>query len=57
MERTGWSGMESFPKERIPKQFGIPTTPSAPLRWLRIFFWRNHPSYISRGVASFSQLL
>jgi len=49
MERTGWSGAErkrllarslrngtSF-KERILKHFRIPTTPSAPLRKLRIF--------------------
>jgi hypothetical protein len=30
----------------------IPTTPSAPLWWLRIFFLMAQPPYIRRGVAS-----
>src|SRR5215831_18216669 len=42
-ERTGWSGMEPFPKNAILNNSSIPTTPSAPLRWLRIFFLMAQP--------------
>src|SRR5215831_15279775 len=37
-ERTGWSGMEPFLKNAFRNTSSIPTTPSAPLRWLRHLF-------------------
>src|SRR5215475_16194714 len=33
----------TFSKERIPKHSAIPTTPSARLRWFRIFFLMAQP--------------
>src|SRR5215831_2660470 len=42
-ERTGWSGMEPLLKNALRKTSAIPTTPSAPMRWLRIFFLMAQP--------------
>src|SRR5215475_15502223 len=39
----GVVGNGTLSKERIPKPSSIPTTPSAPLRWLRIFFLMAQP--------------
>jgi hypothetical protein len=44
MERTGWSGMESsLLKNAFRNSSAILTTPSAPLRWLRIFLLMAQP--------------
>src|SRR5215471_17396740 len=42
-ERTGWSGMETSLKKAFRNTSAIPTTPSAPLRSLRIFFLMAQP--------------
>src|SRR5215475_9782271 len=42
-ERTGWSRMEPPLKTAFRNTSSIPTTPSAPLRWLRIFFLMAQP--------------
>src|SRR5215813_14238517 len=42
-ERTEWSGMEPFLKNAFRNTSAISTTPSAPLRWLRIFFLMAQP--------------
>ena len=44
MERTGWSGMEqSLLKDAFRNSSACLTTPSAPLRWLRVFFLMAQP--------------
>src|SRR5215475_4264910 len=43
MERTGWSRMEPLLRNAFRNTSAIPTTPSAPLRWLRIFFLMAQP--------------
>src|SRR5215475_7441021 len=43
-ERTGWSGMEPpLLKNAFRNTSAMPTTPSAPLRWLRIFLLMAQP--------------
>src|SRR5215471_10191366 len=42
-ERTGWSGMETSLRNAFRNTSAIPTTPSAPLRWPRIFFLMAQP--------------
>src|SRR5215467_2451974 len=42
-ERTGWSKMEPLVRNAIRNTSAIPTTPSAPLRWLRRFFLMAQP--------------
>src|SRR5215470_6262962 len=42
-ERTGWSKMEPLFRNAFRNTSAIPTTPSAPLRWLRIFFLMAQP--------------
>src|SRR5215475_12391906 len=42
-ERTGWSKMEPLLRNAFRNGSAIPTTPSAPLRWLRIFFLIAQP--------------
>src|SRR5262245_44926605 len=42
-ERTGWSRVEPLLKNAFRNITAIPTTPSAPLRWLRIFFLMAQP--------------
>src|SRR5215471_6595030 len=42
-ERTGWSRMEPLLRNAFRNTAAIPTTPSAPLRWLRIFFLMAQP--------------
>src|SRR5215813_1156066 len=42
-ERTGWSRMEPLLRNALRNTSAIPTTPSAPLRWLRIFFLMAQP--------------
>src|SRR5262252_7778601 len=42
-ERTGWSRMEPFLKNAFRNTSSIPTTPSAPIRWLRVFFLMAQP--------------
>src|SRR5215467_8259228 len=42
-ERTGWSGMEPLLRNLFRNASANPTTPSAPLRWLRIFFLMAQP--------------
>jgi hypothetical protein len=42
-ERTGWSRMGPLVKRAFRNTSAIPTTPSAPLRWLRIFLLMAQP--------------
>src|SRR5215831_2320990 len=42
-ERTGWSKMEPLLRNAFRNISAILTTPSAPLRWLRIFFLMAQP--------------
>ena len=42
----GWSGMEPLLKIAFGNASAIPTTPSAPLPWLRIFFLMAQPSLL-----------
>src|SRR5215467_14313521 len=40
-------------KKAFRNTSALPTTPSAPLRWLRLFFlMAQPPSYVRRGIAS-----
>src|SRR5215831_18367896 len=42
-ERTGWSKMEPLLRNAFRNTSASLTTPSAPLRWLRIFFLMAQP--------------
>ena len=59
MERTGWSGMGPvlMRKNALRNTSAILTTPSAPLRWLRIFFLMSQPPLLFQegsGAARFN---
>ena len=48
-ERTGWSIIEPLLENAFRNTSSIPTTPSAPLRWLRIFFLMAQPPLLYQG--------
>src|SRR6266436_2314428 len=51
MVRPGWSVRRNI-SECILEHFAELTTPSAPLRWLRgFYYWRSHPSSQRRGIS------
>src|SRR5215471_17138140 len=56
-ERTGWSGMEPFLKNAFRNTASIPTTPSAPLQWLRIFFLMAQPPLLYQEGSSQPDLI
>src|SRR5260370_34104151 len=53
LAEEGWREAPGWSVRRDRGNAGL-TTPSAPLRWLRIFsHWRSHPSSARRGIAVF----
>jgi len=55
-ERTGWSRMEPLLRNAFRNTSAVPTTPSAPLRWLRIFLLMAQPPLLYQegsGAAQF----